>query len=354
MKPEDLTDDAKVILLLCGHFGKSVGSNGGSAPLGTAEYASFSIFLQDKGLRPASLLEDRNLDELQVGMCPVEILRVRHLLSRGAAMSFAVEEWMNKGLWILCRSDDAYPRRLKRQLRSMAPPILFGVGEMSLLDRGGLAIVGSRNVGPDEEVFASTIANRCASDGVQVVSGGARGVDQVAMRQALEAGGTVVGVLADTLLKKSLQKEHRETIHDRRLVLLSTVHPEAGFNVGAAMARNKLIYAFADHALVVQAEFQKGGTWSGAVEELERPGGHPVFLNPKLGSDKVVDALKAKGALRFPDLVAGVSLDVGLRAAASVLATVSQDRWVEGELRLHEGPETRQTGALSRGRRRGP
>ncbi len=342
MTPEDLTDDAKAILLLCGHFGKEACAANGFAPFSAADYGRLSVFLHGKGLRPASLLDDDVLFSLEVGMTPVEMPRVRSLLARGAAMSFAMEAWMNKGLWVLCRSDAAYPRRLKRQLREMAPPFLYGAGDQSLLDRGGLAIVGSRNIGPVEEAFASRAANRCATDSVQVVSGGARGVDQIAMREALESGGVVVGVLADSLLKQSLQKDHRNAIYDRRLVLVSAVHPEAGFSVGSAMGRNKYIYALADHGLVVQAEMNKGGTWSGAVEELERKGGRPVFVNPGFSPKKVVDALLAKGALPFPELTAGEPisdiLEGAVAAARSTDPSQHSPSVTAGELCFSEIP----------------
>ena len=337
MTPEELTDDAKVILLLCGHFGKDARPEDGSSMLGTADWGRFSAFLHDKGLRPASLLETSVLDDLQAGMCPIDIQRVRSLLARGAAMSFAVEAWMNDGLWVLCRSDNAYPDRLKRQLREMAPPILYGAGDASLLNRGGLAIVGSRNIGPDQEFFASQVANRCSCDGVQVVSGGARGIDQVAMGEALDAGGTVVGVLAENLLKKSLQRVHREAIHDRRLALLSTVHPEAPFNVGVAMGRNKLIYALADFGLVVQSEFNKGGTWTGAVEELDRIGGRPIFFHPDYSPKRAIDALFEKGAGVFPELIGGEPVDAQLSAAAEGLANQANHSF-NGELSFGEGP----------------
>ncbi len=215
---------------------------------------------------------------------------------------------MNKGLWVLCRSDDAYPQRLKRKFQGMAPPILYGAGDAGLLDRGGLAVVGSRNIGAKEEEFTASVARRCAYDGMQVVSGGARGVDEVSMREAMAAGGCVVGVLADGLLRKSLRKDHREAIHDRRLAMISTVHPEAGFNVGAAMGRNKLIYAFADFGLAVKAELKKGGTWAGAEEELKRTNGCPVFIHPEFSASKAVDALVSLGARSFPELQADTPL----------------------------------------------
>ncbi len=62
------------------------------------------------------------------------------------------------------------------------------------------------------------------------------------------------------------------------MLLISPYHPEAGFNVGNAMGRNKLIYALADYGLVVSAEHKKGGTWEGASEELKRKPGRPVFV----------------------------------------------------------------------------
>ena len=52
------------------------------------------------------------------------------------------------------------------------------------------------------------------------------------------------------------------------LVLVSTFYPEAGFNVGNAMQRNKYIYCLSDSATVVQSG-TRGGTWSGAMENLE-------------------------------------------------------------------------------------
>jgi predicted Rossmann fold nucleotide-binding protein DprA/Smf involved in DNA uptake len=52
------------------------------------------------------------------------------------------------------------------------------------------------------------------------------------------------------------------------LVLVSPFNPEASFAVGNAMARNSCIYCLADAAIVVTTGREKGGTWSGAIENL--------------------------------------------------------------------------------------
>ena len=51
--------------------------------------------------------------------------------------------------------------------------------------------------------------------------------------------------------------------------LVSPFEPSTGFSAGAAMARNKLIYALADVAVVVSSAVGEGGTWSGADEALK-------------------------------------------------------------------------------------
>lgn len=98
------------------------------------------------------------------------------LLRRGTALALAMEKWRRSGLWILSRSDAAYPKRLKRKLGQAAPPLLYGAGNPSLLENGGVAIVGSRDVPQAGLEFAQELAHCCVGHGLGVVSGGAKGV----------------------------------------------------------------------------------------------------------------------------------------------------------------------------------
>lgn len=95
--------------------------------------------------------------------------------------------------------------------------------------------MGSRNVDQAGEQFARQTAAACAQQDTAIVSGGARGVDQTAMLAGLDAGGTAVGVLADSLFRSSVAKKFRGPIRERRLVLVSAFIPAARFNVGNAM-----------------------------------------------------------------------------------------------------------------------
>ncbi len=299
MTTEQISDDAKAILLLCGHFGGK--DDAGSAPLDIRDYNELSEWLVGKKWRPAGLLSTDGAAALEDAFFPLEPSRVKKLLARGAAMAFALEKWLNKGLWVLCRSDDDYPQRLRAHLKRNAPPVLFGAGDRALLEQGGLAVVGSRNVDPLGEHFAASVSERCAQQGFAIVSGGARGVDSIAMNAALESAGKVVGVLADSLLRTSLSGACRDALRDDRLVLVSPYNPEAGFNVGNAMGRNKLIYALADFAVVVSSDFKTGGTWAGAEEELKRDGGRTVFVRGGADVPRGNSELLKLGAKSFPE-----------------------------------------------------
>jgi predicted Rossmann fold nucleotide-binding protein DprA/Smf involved in DNA uptake len=153
------------------------------------------------------------------------------------------------------------------------------------------------------EAFTRQVAELCAYNRMPVVSGGARGVDQISMNAALEAGGVTIGILAENLLKKSIERSARNAIANGRLLLLSPYHPNARFTVGTAMGRNKLIYAMSDYGLVVSAEHKKGGTWAGAEEELKRENALPVFV--RIGNDIPPGNSKLRdlGAISWPDSI---------------------------------------------------
>ena len=239
-------------------------------PLTPREWGRFAAWLRQKPLAPRQLLDGKPTDLLEGWRDKtVSIERVKALLDRSAALSRAIDSWTESGLWMLASPESGYPHRLKQHLPDAVPAVLFGCGRKSLLNDGGLAVVGSRNIGPADAAYSRRLGELASEAGVSVVSGGARGVDEEAMLGALESGGTVVGVLANGLLRAAASKKYRQHIKDGNLALVSHRNPEAGFNVGHAMQRNKYVYCLAEAAFVVHSG-KTGGTWNGAQENLAK------------------------------------------------------------------------------------
>ena len=269
--------------------------------LSLGEYNRLARLLRDNQRQPADLLAPDRRELITMCRAVVAGPRLETLLGRGFLLSQVVEQWATRAIWVVSRADSSYPRRLKTRLKEDAPPIIYGCGQSEVLDTGGLAVVGSRHADEVLIQYTEQVGRLAAQTRCTVVSGGARGVDQAGMRGALEAGGKTVGVLADSLERVALFRDHREALMDGRLVLISPYDPAAGFNVGHAMQRNKLIYGLADAALVVSSDFQNGGTWAGAVEQLEKLRFVPVYVRSAGESEKGLEGLVRLGAERWPE-----------------------------------------------------
>jgi predicted Rossmann fold nucleotide-binding protein DprA/Smf involved in DNA uptake len=292
-----LTPTTQAVLLLTAHFSKP--APGDPKPLTPTEWGRFAVWLKGQGMTPEALLAEhpeRLLGGWQEDKITLE--RICALLSRSSAMALALEKWQRAGLWVITRSDPEYPVRLKRLLKNSSPPLFFGCGDRQLLNRGGLAVVGSRNAAEVDLDFAHMIGSESAEAGYTIVSGGARGIDESAMQGALEKDGTVIGVLADRLLKAATSSRYRQALMAQNLVLMSPFNPEAGFDVGNAMARNKYVYCLADTAVVVHSDI-KGGTWNGALENLKNEW-VPLWVKPTDDKESGNAQLAAKGARWLP------------------------------------------------------
>lgn len=295
-----LSPNTQAILLLTAPL---IAGRGPTSPdlLSPGEYKRFARHLREIQHQPADLVSPDAAEILRACQPVIDESRLQRLLGRGFLLSQVIERWQARAIWVVSRADAEYPRRLKARLREDAPAVLYGCGEMGLLETGGLAVVGSRHVDDALLDYTMSIGGLAARAGSTIVSGGAKGIDQAAMRGALEAGGKVCGVLADSLEKTTMSREHRNLLLDGQLVLISPYDPSAGFNVGHAMQRNKLIYALADASLVVSSDVNKGGTWAGAVEQLDKLKFVPVFVRSTGVSSVGLEALRNKGALPWPN-----------------------------------------------------
>src|SRR5450830_581763 len=295
-----LSQDSQVILLLTAPL--MTGRMEPSTDLLTpGEYGHLAVFLHEVQKSPGDLLTADADSLLKQCQGVVDGDRLRKLLGRGFLLSQAVERWQARAIWVITSADASYPQRFRERLKDNAPTILYGCGDATILATGGLAVVGSRNAIPALRTYAEYIGQLAAHAQQTIVSGGARGIDQAAMHGALEAGGTVVGILADSLERAALNREYRSPLMEGQLVLVSPYDPMAEFNVGNAMQRNKLIYALADAALVVSSDDQKGGTWAGATEQLTKLRLVPVFVRSQGEIGKGLQELQNMGALPWPN-----------------------------------------------------
>ena len=248
------------------------------SPLSPTEWARLIDWLHSGGIKQDELLSAGASIIAEMHDTKITLDRLERLLDRGPALGFALEKWQSAGIFVLESASEHYPSQLLERLGPLAPPVLFGIGSRQLLQSPSVAIVGSRNADENDLEAASRIAGDVVRQGFAVVSGAARGIDQAAMNGALARDGSVVGIPSFGLLSDATNRHYRQGFLDMELVHVSPFNPEARFDVGNAMARNKLIYSMSTAAVVVVTEANRGGTWAGATECLKR-GWVPVWVH---------------------------------------------------------------------------
>lgn len=150
--------------------------------------------LQPYNLKPSHLLKENPHNwPCEWDKASVTPNRLKALLDRGSALGFALEKWKRSGLWVRTENDEEYPKRLSHRLATKAPPILFGYGDRRHLNKGGIAVVGSRHADREDLDLTHVVGEEATRQGYAIVSGGGRGVDESAMLGTLERNGTALG-----------------------------------------------------------------------------------------------------------------------------------------------------------------
>jgi predicted Rossmann fold nucleotide-binding protein DprA/Smf involved in DNA uptake len=206
----------------------------------------------------------------RAGMSPDDAQRVRTLLDAGRAFGFERERLEDGGLEIVAALDARFPARLRDRLGRSCPPFLVVAGDLQRLSAGGLSVAGSRDASDEALDVTRDAARAAVARGWQVITGLAKGVDQVAIDAASDAGGDTVGIPAEGVNVVSRRPHVRRLVHSGRLCIASPYGPDARFTAGTAMGRNKIIFALSTVGFVVSADKGSGGTWTGAVEALKR------------------------------------------------------------------------------------
>ena len=271
----------------------------GVQPLKASEFWKLSARL---GSGPSCLL-GMNVDDLAAAHDFIGDFaqRIGALMGRATALAFELERLEQSGIRTLTPFDQHYPTRWPERLGPKAPPLLYAAGAIELLDTAGLGVVGSRDVSPTGAEVAIEAGKCAVVRNLPLVSGGARGVDQLAMNAALDSGGAVVGVLADSLSRKLRDADIRAAIHDGRAVMCAPYSPDAGFSAGNAMGRNKLIYAQSAITFVVASDKGSGGTWTGATEALDRRFGRIAVWRGS-GEGPGNEGLERRGAVPISEI----------------------------------------------------
>ncbi len=160
-----------------------------------------------------------------------------------------------------------------------SPEKLYFIGNLPEKRVPSVAIVGTRKPTSYGKEVTHTLAYELAKRGVVVVSGLALGVDGLAHRAALEAGGTTLAVLGNGLgtIYPATHKSLADDIVRSGGAILSEYEPHESAKSWTFLARNRIVSGLADAIIITEAA-ARSGTLNTAMHALEQ--GKEVFVVP--------------------------------------------------------------------------
>lgn len=261
-----MSENSKAIINLCSHFINDEEIQ----PLENSEWSKLAQKMIENNIEPYELMKLNTEIISKLELDNDYVNRIKKLVARSANITFQLNKYEKMGIKIITRADKDYPSKIKKQLKNLSPPIIYYCGDLNLLNKELVGFVGSRKIDASDKIIVEKLVKKATSKGYGIVSGGAKGIDEISSKIALENDGYVVEFLSDSMIKKIKDINIKKHVRNKKLLLCSVSSPEVGFNVGLAMMRNKYIYLSSNGTIVIKSDYKKGGTWSGAVENLKK------------------------------------------------------------------------------------
>lgn len=218
------------------------------------------LFQRSEQMKKSDISRDVDVyDFVSIGYSPKAAQHIIDLLHDELLLQHYLLKARKADCIPVTRATECYPPSVRRRLGLESPGTLWAKGDLALLDKPKISLVGSRDLNPRNAEFAREAGRQAALQGYVLVSGNARGADKLAQNACLDAGGQVISVVADSL-----------TTHKQKnnILYLSENSFDEEFSSQRALSRNRCIHAMGEKVLVAQSSYQHGGTWDGTVKNL--------------------------------------------------------------------------------------
>jgi DNA protecting protein DprA len=182
---------------------------------------------------------------------------------------------MNTDAKILAPRDPSYPSAFGAAFGELAPPEIWYLGNISLIDTKAVGFCGSRGASEYGLQIAADCASQLSANGLTVVSGYAPGVDMASHEAALAGGGQTIVVLPEGIDQFRIKKSIAPVWDWQRTLVVSQFPRNAIWRPDRAMERNKIIVALGQAVIVIEAR-EKGGTLNAGYAALSM--NKPLFV----------------------------------------------------------------------------
>lgn len=259
------------------------------APVSPEEWEAVEKIIKAHGLKgPTSLLgmhHDEWIDLLGMeAFCAYKInqrVKTMHLFVK------ALSDIEDQGILVVTKYDDNYPQVLLQTMKKRAPLYIFYSGDITLVSEG-ISIAGLVEVTKKERMYIKKLVDKAKEEQLLFLSNDTRGVDEIALRYALQQGCLSACFVCHDFINK--QQEYRRYLKSKQLVLLSTVDPLKHFTVTNAIDRNSYVCGLSTYQIIISSKVNNGATWFTALQNIHQRWTIPLVVdNDMVGNMRLLD-----------------------------------------------------------------
>ncbi|HEY8191080.1 MAG TPA: DNA-processing protein DprA, partial [Alphaproteobacteria bacterium] len=178
------------------------------------------------------------------------------------------------GAYLICAADPEYPEALNAV--EDAPPVMTVIGDVNLLSRPTVGMVGARNASLNSRKFAEILARDLGRAGHVVASGLARGIDTAAHEGSLPTGAIAVVAGGIDIIYPPENKNLYAQIREQGLVVAESPFGQEPF-AQSFPRRNRIISGLSCGVVVVEASLRSGSLITARMAAEQ---GREVFAVP--------------------------------------------------------------------------
>lgn len=236
-------------------------------PLNNEEWIVVEKKLNESSNRDVSRLFGMN-EEILTQIIGIDEYITKKIINRNTLMSNMFHSLYNletESINVTTKYESNYPKALL-SLKNRAPMILYYVGDLSLIKKENMSVVGPQSMNKRLIFLTKNAVTKIHDEGNSLIVSGLKGVDAYATKLMLNLGGNVVFFVADHMYDKI--KTYEKEIKNKQVCILSAVDPFAYFNVTNSLDRNIYIAGLSKYQFVVATKINSGAVWFTSVQNL--------------------------------------------------------------------------------------
>lgn len=248
-------------------------------PVTSDEWREVERILRIHGLQgPASLFglsSDEMMDILNISEFVAYKLSCR--IKTLSTFLKLLNDLYAKGIRIITKYDDIYPRCLLKNMKKRAPVYLYVMGDLPQ-DFEGISIHGLQEVEKKDRAYTKRLIDKIIDENKWFISNDSKGIDNDAFVYAINHKCKTIAFMCD---KDMMNKAHdyKRQIKNGSLVLLSAVDPVRRFNITNCLDRNSYVCGLSKYQIIISSKINSGATWFTAMHNMHHNWTKTFVLN---------------------------------------------------------------------------